>query len=97
MLEQQYIMEFCKFLTRIYSIAMVSMTIGFDIGNDLERPLQIFSLWCVSPRYKDGLGYSTNDVGSVLAFSGMFSSVLACLASSYIRAFVSLKLTHKYL
>ena len=34
--------------------------------------LQIFSLWCVSPASNGGLGYTTDDVGNILAISGMW-------------------------
>lgn len=33
--------------------------------------MQIFALWANSPRKFGGLSYSTNDVGTVLAISGM--------------------------
>ena len=33
--------------------------------------MQIFALWANSPRKYGGLNYSTNDVGTVLAISGM--------------------------
>lgn len=32
--------------------------------------MQIFSLWCVSPKAKGGLGFTTADVGTLLALSG---------------------------
>lgn len=35
--------------------------------------LQIFSLWAESSRKLGGLGYTTEDVGEVLAISGMYN------------------------
>ncbi|WJX93052.1 hypothetical protein P8452_74622 [Trifolium repens] len=32
---------------------------------------EVFSLWCVSPQSPRGLNFSTNDVGNVLAISGL--------------------------
>lgn len=34
--------------------------------------LQVFSLWCVSPASNGGLSYTTDDVGNILAISGMW-------------------------
>lgn len=54
---------------------------------------EIFSLWCVSPRFKDGLGYSTNDVGSVLAFSGFGMLVFQLLFFPFVANFLGPILT----
>lgn len=38
--------------------------------------MQVFSLWAVSDKKYGGLSFSSQDVGEVLAISGMFSSTV---------------------
>jgi len=96
MLEQQYIIEFCKFLTKNFNHYYGGQDNRFWYVN-LECPLPIFLLWCVSPRYKDELGYQQKMLAQCLQFLVCFFCVLTCLASSCIRKLIELKLIYKCL
>ena len=40
-------------------------------GLEIDLNVQIFSLWSVSPKIYGGLGFTTSEVGDVLAVTGM--------------------------
>ena len=63
----------------LHSLVLLSEQKSSSLGIYL---LQIFALWANSPRKYGGLSYSTNDVGTVLAISGMliiFSLHVSCV------------------
>ena len=54
---------------------IISQSCAFCLNKKIfitwDLTMQIFALWANSPRKYGGLSYSTNDVGTVLAISGM--------------------------
>lgn len=59
----------------ILSILLLSVFTIFTIQNFF---MQIFSLWAVSPRKDGGLSFLSEDVGVVLAISGIYPIVYLC-------------------
>lgn len=55
----------------IYVVNAVAVHISYKTLT-LSMSLQIFSLWAVSDKKYGGLSFSSQDVGEVLAISGMF-------------------------
>lgn len=55
----------------IYVVNAVAVLISYKTLT-LSMSLQIFSLWAVSDKKYGGLSFSSQDVGEVLAISGMF-------------------------
>jgi hypothetical protein len=41
--------------------------------------VQIFSLWCVSPKATGGLNFTTDNVGKILGISGANYAFLPCV------------------